>query len=646
MSRPKIRLVQLPIPQACALAPTGNVPLAAGALCVAARVHGLTERADIEVTPLETTESLGDTALADAIADGEPAIVGASLYLWNSERTLHVLREVRRRSPRTRIVVGGPEVGPDNPWLLASDAFDVAVTGEAEDTFAALATLLLEGRSGDGVPGVATRGALGLRPFSGHANANFPLTAYPSPYLAGALRVDPSRSTYVETVRGCRSHCTFCFYPRSSNVLRALSPVDSESLIRSLGEAGATEVVFLDPTFNHRPDFDALLEALTRANEGGRMHFFAEVRAEGLTSRHAEALARAGFTKLEIGLQSVNKETLARTRRGGSPDLVAKAARMLRENGIRLLVDLIIGLPGDRSDDVARGVDFLREHGLDGEAQVFPLAVLPGTAMRASAEEDGLELDPAPPYLVRKTRTMSEDDIARAFEDAEDAFERPLIESPRPHLLRESRRAHVPDRLDVDVDRMDPGTAIRVARTPAAAHTALWIEGRDLWAKRDLVSRVVEARIAVDPHATLDVVLSPRGPMPLDVVGEVRRVFERAPRTYGSRVFAFRGVDIARRVCAVLRADHAMPVEALHALAAEIPVYRDASLAEAARLAGDGAHEPGEVGLRIIDRDAGPHRAEWKALRECSSPETVVFADEAAERSWIHDVMGYSDIHE
>ena len=33
--------------------------------------------------------------------------VGFSLYLWNSERSLHLAREVKRRSPRTTVLIGG-----------------------------------------------------------------------------------------------------------------------------------------------------------------------------------------------------------------------------------------------------------------------------------------------------------------------------------------------------------------------------------------------------------------------------------------------------------------------------------------------------------------------------------------------------------
>jgi radical SAM superfamily enzyme YgiQ (UPF0313 family) len=204
-----LRLVQLPIPQPAALAATGNVPLAAGCLGVAARVHGLDKRGlEVEVVAPEVTDVLGDTLLADHVARDEPEYVGLSLYLWNVERSLHLAREIKRRSPRTKILIGGPEVGADNPFVLYQQGYDIAVTGEAEDTFAQVMDRLLDGRSAAGLPGVATRGPLGMSGFGAQPNAGFPLTAYPSPYLEGLVPVDPQRATYLETVRGCRSHCT------------------------------------------------------------------------------------------------------------------------------------------------------------------------------------------------------------------------------------------------------------------------------------------------------------------------------------------------------------------------------------------------------------------------------------------------------
>ncbi|HEX5657197.1 MAG TPA: radical SAM protein [Polyangiales bacterium] len=627
----RLRLVQLPIPQPAALAATGNVPLAAGCLGVSARVHGLRERGlEIEVVPPAITDTLGDTLLADYVARDEPEFVGLSLYLWNVERSLHLAREVRKRSPRTRILIGGPEVSSDNPFVLTQSGFDIAITGEAEDTFAHVMGHLLDGRDVAGLPGVAVRkGLLGLGPFGPAPSVSFPISDYPSPYLDALVPVEPARSTYIETVRGCRSHCTYCFYPRSSNVLRVLDVERSAQLVRSLTERGAREIVFLDPTFNHRPEFDQLLDALAVANLGAS--FFAEVRAEGLTREHARKLARAGFTKLEMGLQSVNRETLKRVKRGGSPEKVAAAAKMLRDEGIDLLVDLIIGLPGDTPDDVSRGIDFLLEHDLGEHAQVFVLSLLPGTAMRTTARADGVEYLPAPPYRVLRTEGFDSDALRRSLYEAEDRLGRRLDELPRPHLVHEA--SDPKDVLHVDLDRDLP------AAVAGAQHVALWLRGRDLFAQRERALQVLDAQLARDPYATIDVVLQPSQPFPLDLIDMLRARLDAATPSYASRVLALRGEDLQRRLVVVLPRSVEFPRAWVEAVRELVPVFRDQSAREAAASASELGEE--QLGARIVD---APDPREWEVLMDEADPAAVTFALRAQEAAWTQKNLRYADV--
>lgn len=633
----RLRLVQLPIPQPAALAATGNVPLAAGCLGVSARVHGLTQRGlELEVLAPSITDAYGDTLLAERLAQDEPDYLGLSLYLWNVERSLHLAREVKRRSPRTKILIGGPEVSQDNPFVLAQHGFDIAVTGEAEDTFAEVMTRLLEGRPLTALPGVSTRnGLLGMSAFGATPSAGFPLTDYPSPYLSELVPVERERSTYIETVRGCRSHCTYCFYPRSSNVLRVLDVARSAELVATLRERGAREVVFLDPTFNHRPEFDALLDALARVNPDRSVSFFAEVRAEGLTAEHAKKLARAGFTKLELGLQSVNRETLKRVKRGGSPDKVAEAARMLREQGIDLLVDLIIGLPGDTPDDVKRGIDFLLKHQLHEHAQVFVLSLLPGTAMRASAAADGLSYDPAPPYRVLRTSHFDADSLRASLLDAEERLGRRLDELPRPHLVREA--SEPTDVLQIEVDRAE---SLGRAGEPAAQHVALWLHGRDLFARRDVIWRALDQRLAVDPYATLDVVLCPEHEFPLDLLDSIRQKLAAATPSYASRVLALRGEDMQRRISVVLPAERRFSRDWIDAVRNEVPLFRDQSAREAAAHAAELGEE--REAARVLDTRIA--RAAWTKLVQEADPAAVAFAHRAHEAAWCQRILRYGDV--
>ncbi len=638
MVLPVLKLVQLPIPQPAKPAATANVPLAAGCLAVAAQVHGLDSRLRIDVVPPTVTDVLGDHLLADFIAHDEPRFVGFSLYLWNCERSLHLMREVKKRSPGTEIWIGGPEVGPDNSFVLEQEGFDVAVTGEAEEVFAALVERRLQGLAVDDLPGVSVRRNGDLATFTPARPAAFPLTMYPSPYLNGVLPVEAGRSTFVETVRGCKSHCTFCFYPRSSAVLRALDVAQSILLLENLRDQGAREIVFLDPTFNHRPEFLALMKAMAAVNRSGHLRFFAEVRAEGLTPEHADLLAQAGFHKLEIGLQSVNENTLAHVRRGGKPAHVAAAARMLRERGIDLLVDLIVGLPGDTADDVLRGADFLLEHGLGDSAQVFPLSVLPGTAMRAGASQDGLVFDTHPPYRVDRTASMSREEIEQTFFAVEDRLGRMLDEFPRPYLVDPLEGAEPRDVVTLDVDAPD-AASVAAVQFPGAEHLSLWILGRDLWAARDTVRRAVEARLSVDPYSMLDVVLAPSQRFPIDLLDLLELELRSAVPSYASRVLRHRGVDAQRRISVVMRRGIQWPEEYLRFLRARAEVYEEMTITQAIERAGD----LGES--RLAARVVGPcSEEEFRMLGRNADPESVVFADRSLERRHVLDVLRYREL--
>ncbi|MDP3233642.1 MAG: radical SAM protein [Myxococcales bacterium] len=634
MPRKSLRLVQLPVPPPAAFAATGNVPLAAGCLGVAAQVHGFSDRVGVEVVAPSLTDSLGDTALAERIAADEPDVLGLSLYLWNVERSLHLAREVKKRSPHTQVWVGGPEVSADNTWLQQQTGYDLAVSGEGEETLVELLEHSLAGRELAGLSGVSVRTPTGLTPFGPKRAAKFPLSQYPSPYLAGLVPVEPQRSVYAEGARGCRSKCTFCFYPKAESGLRLLDPSQVEALVCGLREHGAKELSFLDPTFNHRPDFEAVLEALIRANPKREMSFFAEVRPEGLSAKHAGMLAKAGFTKLEIGLQSVSAKTLKRVKRGGNPAMVAAAAKLMRSEGLDLLLDLIVGLPGDTADDVARGVDYLEKHQLGAFAQVFALFVLPGTAMRDTAIDDGLVFEPEPPYRIIRTATMDEQAIADALAAAEERLGRRLDERPRPHLVE---RGTARDVFHLDLDTAGNDQRNDAAR-PGGQHVALWLEADDLFSKRQAVLDAIGARQNVDPYATLDVVLAPGQPFPLDLLDAVAAKLDSGTQSYATRALKHRSGDSVHRITVVLKATTQVPHDWTTAVMEQVQVFRDQPLTRALA----DASELGDTlpSARIV----GPVDAtRIHQLEADADPECVIFADRELETRWQRTVLGYGD---
>jgi hypothetical protein len=102
------------------------------------------------------------------------------------------------------------------------------------------------------------------------------------------------------------------------------------------------------------------------------------------------------------------------------------------DHGIKVKVDLIIGLPGDTIDSVRRGIDYVHASGLYSEVQVFNLAVLPGTAFRQEAEQLGLVYQDRPPYYVLETPTLRLEQMYELMEVAQTVFETEFDPLPPP----------------------------------------------------------------------------------------------------------------------------------------------------------------------------------------------------------------------
>jgi len=90
-------------------------------------------------------------------------------------------------------------------------------------------------------------------------------------------------------------------------------------------------------------------------------------------------LKRAGFEKIQIGIESPDKATFKTLRKGGSVEKHEKAIQILREACIRTDGFLIIGHPHETEEDIKRYPEFAIRSGLDHQAQYFVMTPYPGT---------------------------------------------------------------------------------------------------------------------------------------------------------------------------------------------------------------------------------------------------------------------------
>ena len=462
MSRRSIQLLQLPIPQPGLEPAKGNVPLAAGYLKMYARRRGLEEFYDIELFPPRLSNTLSDCGLVEEILARDPWMVGFTCYLWNIDRTLWIASRLKERRPDLRIVVGGPEITADNAWVLQHPAIDFAAIGEGEQTFSELLTALrfhnlprepIAGlfvspnvarsrreRSTSDLPVLESHSALGeselLLPTFRQPLAS--LDEISSPYLEGILDAADEEMLLLETIRGCIFKCKFCYYPKSYDDLYFVSREKIIANLQYARERGVKEVVLLDPTLNQARNFSEFVRLLADQNPDRQWQYFGELRAEGLTTDIAKLLHEANFTEVEIGLQSIDPLAMELMDRKNNMKSFERGVGAMLDVGIKVKVDLIIGLPGDTPDSVRRSMHYLRDTGLYSSVQVFNLAILPGTAFRQEAQMHGLQYQARSPYYVLKTPTIDLPTMYELMEEAEEIFDTEFDALPSP--VEEGRR--------------------------------------------------------------------------------------------------------------------------------------------------------------------------------------------------------------
>jgi radical SAM superfamily enzyme YgiQ (UPF0313 family) len=530
-TRPRVVFVQLPIPPVGPVPARGNVPLAAGYMQLLARLRGWELHFAIEILPPALANTLSDQGLVEEIVARRPWLVGFTCYLWNIERSLWIAARLKQRLPEVKILLGGPEITADNAWVLGQPALDFAAIGEGEQTFAELLAVASQGSavapgSIDGLyvaPSLNSATAVGL-PLADPVLPKFRtplanLDTVSSPYTAGILDAADEHVLLLETIRGCIFNCKFCYYPKSYDALYFASREKVAANLAHARERGAREVVILDPTLNQRRDFADFVQFLADENPQQQFTYFGELRGEGITPELARLLRQANFEEVEIGLQSVDPQAQALMDRPNNLRAFERGARAMLAAGIRVKVDLIIGLPGDTADSIRRGIDYFLDTEFCRNVQVFQLSVLPGTAFRQEAAALGLRFQARPPYYVLETPTLALAEMVDLMREAQERFGTEFDSLPDPVLDFDERTASIPVwRVDLegashgDVGNRyhSPEEALPPATSRAQAFS-LWLRAANFDQSAARAAKILEQLLTDNPHSTLQIILEPTG---------------------------------------------------------------------------------------------------------------------------------------
>ena len=385
--------------------------------CLAAYCHDLPS---LQMVIREWTVHEPSEQLLRQIISEQADLVVFSCYIWNIEKTLRLASDIKKISPDTLIVLGGPEASfgifelmHDNPGI------DFIVKGEGERCFRALVeTLLIKDHHSEdkadllqAVENLFSRDGEDI--VSGPlSKTSLELDTLPSPFQAGL--VDLSKPlVYYETSRGCPFSCAFCLSSVEGQV-RSFSIERIKEDLLFLMQSKVSQIKLVDRTFNYDAErAGQIWEFILAHNIASHFHF--EIAADLLTADNLEILKRVPSKtfRFEIGVQSTSSETLERVNRKTNLTAIFDNVRCLRsETEIELHLDLVAGLPGEELTGFLTSLQQIAELN-PHEIQIEPLKVLKGSPMREIALREQYRFSSFPPYTILVTPWLSYHEISR-----------------------------------------------------------------------------------------------------------------------------------------------------------------------------------------------------------------------------------------
>ena len=341
----------------------------------------------------------------------KPDVLAVSVYIWNVSRIQELLGDLSRILPETEIWLGGPEVSFRSEELLEKLPFVTGIMrGEGEETFARLCRFWEMRRNRADNQGLKEVPGITWRNKAGEIQQNpdqelLDLDELPFPY-DGTEDLE-HRIIYYESSRGCPFACCYCL----SSVEKKLRFRSLEKVFQELTfflERKVPQVKFVDRTFNCRKERTVAIWQFLLEHDNQVTNFHFEIGADLLDDEEIQLLSqmRPGLVQLEIGVQSVNLQTLQAIRRTMDFQKLCRNVKAVRAGrNIHQHLDLIAGLPWEDYESFRHS--FNQVYALEPQQlQLGFLKVLKGAAMYGRAEEYGCIYKKKEPYEVLSTRWL------------------------------------------------------------------------------------------------------------------------------------------------------------------------------------------------------------------------------------------------
>lgn len=200
----------------------------------------------------------------------------------------------------------------------------------------------------------------------------------------------------------CAQKCRYCDFDSRSFALCDLNAaLDAYfellfARVKTFGKAGALEHIRTVYVGGGTPSLagERLVELARRIRLWcAPVEFTCEANPESLTAKLAAALAKAGVTRVSLGVQTLDNDELAAIGRIHDADRALAATATVKNAGLDVSCDLMCGLPGQTEASWQRTLDGVLA-AAPHHVSVYPLTLEEGTPLyRMACRDESLEPD-------------------------------------------------------------------------------------------------------------------------------------------------------------------------------------------------------------------------------------------------------------
>ena len=221
-----------------------------------------------------------------------------------------------------------------------------------------------------------------------------------TPYLpASVIGRTANHHASFDAGRGCPFQCSFCTIINvQGRKSRRRSPDDIERLIKEHWAEGVRRFFITDDNFARNKDWEAIFDRIIQIRERDRIKIRLIIQVDTLCHQlpnFVEKAARAGVTRVFIGLENINPANLLQAKK--RQNRITEYRKMLlawKKAGVITFAGYILGFPADTPESIRRDIEIIKRELPVDVLEFFCLTPLPGSEDHKVLTLKGAWMDP------------------------------------------------------------------------------------------------------------------------------------------------------------------------------------------------------------------------------------------------------------